>query len=129
MVAYRDIVHRKEQLICRGLVEPATLQQRAPKYDSKHLSLKSPGRGQSAFGINSVSPKTGFREKESASDAQQSTCEFRLLLRRQLENVIPQVRCERESHINSCLSRPSFLDPNQSDIFNGANLKKCFVRS
>jgi hypothetical protein len=40
--------------------------------------------GQSAFGINSVSLKKGYREKESASDAQQSTCEFRPLLRRQM---------------------------------------------
>jgi len=52
-------------------------------YDSKHSALKSSGCGQWAFGINSVLLKKGYWEKESASDAQESTCEFRLLLRRQ----------------------------------------------
>jgi hypothetical protein len=42
-----------------------------------------PGGGQSSLGTNSVSLKKRYREKESASDAQQSTCEFRPLLRRQ----------------------------------------------
>jgi hypothetical protein len=49
------------------------------RHDSEHLSEDPVG-----FGITSVQPLTRFLEKESASDAQQSTCEFRPLLRKQM---------------------------------------------
>ena len=58
----------------------------------------------------SVSLKKGYWEKESASDAQQSTCEFRLLLRRQ--TLYP---AELRAHSEGNADFRAFLDHSQKN--------------
>jgi hypothetical protein len=80
------------------------------KYESEYHASIPLGRGQWAFGINSVSLKKGYWEKESASDAQQSTCEFRLLLRRQ--TLYP---AELRAHSEGNADFRAFLDHSQKN--------------